>query len=158
MLCRAAFVVFRHLRAVKAGLRVRGSRETEREHAEHVQASDMRGATCRNCDVTDIVGRRCPVVKTSHEWSDEQCMFAAGFSRFGFVEKLGPEVYSRDSGRRLLTYSYLHYETILSFHFFKDFGCDLPAVSSIRHGGSSLRYLQDRAEEVQVPDVRTSIV
>ena len=55
--CRVSFVVFKHLRGVKnAGLRARGTRESEREHAEHVQDSKARDAYGRNGDATDIAG------------------------------------------------------------------------------------------------------
>lgn len=57
MLCRNSLVVFRHLRVVRAGLRARGNLGREREHAEHVQESSMRGAYGRNRAAKDMLDR-----------------------------------------------------------------------------------------------------
>ena len=54
-LCRADFVVFKHLRAVKVGLRVRGIRVSERVQVEQVQELNDREGNCRNGNATDIV-------------------------------------------------------------------------------------------------------
>lgn len=54
--CGADLAVFNHLCAVKAGLRARGTRASEREHAKQVQEPDGLMGSCRNGDVKDIVG------------------------------------------------------------------------------------------------------
>ena len=85
-LCCADFVVFKHLRAVKAGLRARGIRVSERVQAEQVQDPNAREGSCRNGNATDIVpwgrGLDILVVETPGS-SDEQWKSTAGFSRFG---------------------------------------------------------------------------
>jgi hypothetical protein len=58
--CRAGFVVFKHRRVVKAGLRARGIRVSERVHAEQVQDPNMREEDCRSGNATDIVRREAP--------------------------------------------------------------------------------------------------
>jgi hypothetical protein len=55
VLDRAGFVVFKHLRAVKAGLRVRGIRVSDRVQEEQVQEPNDREGNCRNGNATDIV-------------------------------------------------------------------------------------------------------
>jgi hypothetical protein len=54
-LCRVSFVVLSHLRVgVSVGLRVRGNRDKDREHDEHVQDSNARSDWCRSGDARDI--------------------------------------------------------------------------------------------------------
>lgn len=85
--CRVSFVVLKHLRAVNAGLRARGIRESDLEHAEHVQDSKARNAYGLNGDATDMAGVIL-VMKTSGGWSDESTNgFAAGFSQFGTISR-----------------------------------------------------------------------
>jgi len=52
--CRAGFVLFIHLRAVKAGLRARGILLSEREHDRQVQDPSDREGSCRNGEAADI--------------------------------------------------------------------------------------------------------
>jgi hypothetical protein len=81
----AGFVVFKHLRAVKAGWRARDVRVSERVQAEQVQEPNDREGNCLKGNATDIV-RPGMFVESGGEVpveSDEQCMFAAGFSLFG---------------------------------------------------------------------------
>jgi hypothetical protein len=53
--CRAGFVEFSHLRAVKAGLRARGTLASERVHAKQVQEPSDREGSCRNGDAADML-------------------------------------------------------------------------------------------------------
>ena len=53
--CRAGFVLFIHLRAVKAGLRARGNLLSEREHDRQVQDPSDRKGSCRNGDAADML-------------------------------------------------------------------------------------------------------
>lgn len=60
--CRVGFVVFNHLRAFEAGLRVRGIRVSDREHAKQVQEPSDREGNCRNGDAADMLccKSQCP--------------------------------------------------------------------------------------------------
>ena len=61
--CRAGFVLFIHLRAVKAGLRARGILLSEREHDRQVQDPSGREGSCRNGDAAGILC--CCVVRVN---------------------------------------------------------------------------------------------
>jgi hypothetical protein len=64
----AGFVVFKHLRAVKAGLRARGIRVSERVQAEQVQKPNDREGNCLKGKATDMLRSRIFVESCGEVW------------------------------------------------------------------------------------------
>ena len=133
-----------------AGLRARGIRLREREHAVHIQGCAMRVWNCRSGNATDIL-LRCSgggvMIQSSRKFPRSP---PGGFSLFWkYSRRIAAALQRRHSFSKLETRNFLtHYlqKSTETSH------------SLFRNVRGTLRCVQLRAKEIQVSNMRTPIV